>query len=305
MPLVVESHGLSHQFGKFRAVRDVDLAVPSEAVYGFLGPNGSGKTTTIRILLGLLRPRAGQVLVLGLPMPAARREIARSVGAIVEAPCLYDHLSGFDNVDLTRRALGLPRRETERVLELVELAPFAKRRAGAYSLGMRQRLGIARALLGGPRLLILDEPMNGLDPPGVLDMRRLIRDLPAALGVTVFVSSHLLGEVEQVATHVGLMFHGRLVAQSPLHALLASTHPVLLLGVREAARAASRLRAARIDCSVDGDAQLVVPLPPGRAPDPVWVNAFLVREGFDVRSLHRRTPSLEDVFMRHTVGMTA
>ena len=300
MPPVIETRQLSHHFGDFHAVRGIDLNVPSGAVYGFLGPNGSGKTTTIRILLGLLRPQAGEVHVLGLPIARARTQIARSVGSMVETPCLYDHLSGFDNIDLTRRALELDCRETDRVLELVELTVHARRRAGGYSLGMRQRLGIARALLGRPKLLILDEPTNGLDPAGVHDMRRLIRDLPARQGVTVFVSSHLLNEIEQVASHVGLMFNGDLIAQSPLDALLRSVGQDLIIGVRNAAGAAVRLQAGDIGCRADGEETLIVPLGPLGGPDPAQMNARLIGHGFEVFSLQRRTPSLEDIFLQRT-----
>ncbi len=300
MPPLIETHELSHRFGDFVAVDRLDLAVPEGAVYGFLGPNGSGKTTTIRILLGLLRPQQGRLSIFGLDMPGARREIARSVGSMVETPCLYDHLSGFDNVDLTRRALGLRLGETDRVLGLVDLTTYARRHAGGYSLGMRQRLGIARALLGRPRLLILDEPTNGLDPAGVLEMRNLIRDLPRSLGVTVFVSSHLLGEIEHVASHVGLMSGGRLIAQSTLPELLASAPRTLSIGVRDAARAAMRLRAADIDCARDGDDGILVAMRDGAAPDAARLNAMLVGDGFEVFSLHTRTPTLEDIFLQRT-----
>ena len=301
MSAIVETHDLTHSFGGALAVSRLNLTVPEGAVYGFLGPNGSGKTTTIRILLGLLRPQSGEVTILGLPMPKARLEIARSIGSMVEAPSLYDHLSGFDNVDLTRRALKLERSETGRVLELVELSVHAHRRAGHYSLGMRQRLGIARALLGHPKLLILDEPMNGLDPSGVLDMRRLLRSLPEQLGVTVFVSSHLLNEVEQVASHVGLMSQGRLIAQSTLPELLATAQPAIAIGARDAARAVRLLQASDIDCSVMGDDGLNVPLRPG-GPDAATLNALLVGQGFEVFSLTRRELSLEDIFLQFTAG---
>ncbi len=301
MSLLIETRQLSHSFGHVLAVDRLDLSVPPAAVYGFLGPNGSGKTTTIRILLGLLRPQAGQVTIFGLPMPAVRRDIARHVGSMVETPCLYDHLSGFDNVDLTRRALGLDRAESDRVLSLVDLGPYARRLAGGYSLGMRQRLGIARALLGRPKLLILDEPTNGLDPAGVLEMRRLIRDLPQSLGVTVFVSSHLLNEVEQVATHVGLMSRGRLIAQSTLPELLESAPRILMIGVRGATQAVMRLQAADIDCSAEGDDRVVIPLRPGM-PEAAQLNALLVGDGFEVFSLHSQSPTLEDIFLQRTAA---
>ncbi len=300
MSFVIETQGLTHRFGGFTAVDDVDLRVEAGAIYGFLGPNGSGKTTTIRILLGLLRPQAGRVEIFGLPMPNRRRAIARAVGAMVETPSLYGHLSGFDNVDLTRRALGLRPSETWRVLELVDLRDFAGQRAGSYSLGMRQRLGIGRALLGEPRLLVLDEPTNGLDPAGVMDMRRLIRALPARQGVSVFVSSHLLGEVEQVATHVGLMFQGALVAQSTMTEMLASVPRRIEIAVTRADEAALRLRAARVDAVTQGEGRIHIATAGRPHEDPARLNALLVGEGFDVSSILTREPSLEEVFMRKT-----
>lgn len=300
MPSAIETQGLTHRFGAFTAVDDVDLRVDAGAIYGFLGPNGSGKTTTIRILLGLLRPQAGRIEIFGRPMPAARRAIARMVGSMVETPSLYGHLSGFDNVDLTRRALGLRPSETWRVLELVDLQDFAAQRAASYSLGMRQRLGIGRALLGEPRLLILDEPTNGLDPAGVMDVRRLIRELPARQGVSVFVSSHLLGEVEQVATHVGLMFQGTLIAQSTMTELLASVPRRIEISVRQAEKAASRLRAAQVDAVAHGAGCIHIATAGRTHEDPTRINALLVGEGFDVSSIQMREPSLEEVFMRRT-----
>jgi ABC-type multidrug transport system ATPase subunit len=302
MSSTIATRGLSHRFGTFQAVRGIDLNVPSGAVYGFLGPNGSGKTTTIRILLGLLRLQGGHVSILDRTMPIDRKGIARHVGSMVETPCLYDHLDGFDNIDMTRRALGLAKTETDRVLDLVDLSPFAFRRAGSYSLGMRQRLGIARALLGEPKLLILDEPMNGLDPAGIMDIRALIRDLPQRLGVTVFLSSHLLNEVEMVASHVGLMFHGELIAQSPLLDLRLAARHSLVVGVADAARAALRLEAAGIVCAETAADALDIPFSPAMRIDPAAVNALLVQSGFSVFSLRTHVPSLEDIFLRQTLA---
>jgi lantibiotic transport system ATP-binding protein len=301
MSLVMETHDLSHRFDRFVAVRSLDLRVETGAIYGFLGPNGSGKTTTIRILLGLLRPQTGRVVVLGQALPANRKVIARSVGSMVETPSLYDHLSAFDNIDMTRRALGLKPAETWRVLELVELHGFARQRAGGYSLGMRQRLGIARALLGTPRLLILDEPTNGLDPAGVMDMRRLIRELPDRQGVSVFVSSHMLNEIEQIATHVGLMDKGKLIAQSTLGELLASIPTHIEIGVRDAERAASFLLAVNYDAIIQADQRLKVM----SGGDPAQINSRLVQSGFDVFALAMRSPSLEDVFVHKTSALAA
>lgn len=302
MTFAIETQGLTHRFGSLTAVDSVDLRVEAGAIYGFLGPNGSGKTTTIRILLGLLRPQAGRVEIFGLPMPDARRAIARDVGSMVETPSLYGHLTGFENVDLTRRALRLRPSETERVLELVDLQDFTTQRVGSYSLGMRQRLGIGRALLGDPRLLILDEPTNGLDPAGVMDMRRLIRELPARQGATVFVSSHLLGEVEQVATHVGLMFQGAVVAQSTMDDMLATLPRRLEIGVTRAEQAVLRLRAAQVDAVAHGADCIHIATDGRRRDDAARINALLVGGGFDVSSILMREPSLEEVFMHKTAS---
>jgi len=302
---VIRTESLSRSFGAVSAVRDVNLVVPAGAVYGFLGPNGSGKTTTIRILLGLLRADKGNVSILGRSMPRERLVIARSVGSMVETPSLYDHLTGFENVDLTRRVLGLPRTETDRVIALVGLSADAQRRAGAYSLGMRQRLAIARALLGGPAVLILDEPMNGLDPAGVREMRGLIRGLPDAAGVTVFLSSHLLAEVEHVASHVGLMFGGALVAQSSLPDLLRSVPATLVVEVGDAAHAAAHLRNLGLRCDLAGPGRITTPLDQIASPGAAEVNRILVAEGFSVASLQTQTPSLEDIFLDRTAGRAA
>lgn len=177
MSLAVETSALGRRFGAQEAVCEVDLAVPEGAVYGFLGQNGAGKTTTIRMLLGLLKPSEGRARLFGRDVRNERIEAARLVGALVETPCHYDHLTGRENLAITARLLRAGRGEIDRVLDIVELAGAADRRVGGYSLGMRQRLGVARALLGRPRLLILEEPTNGLDPQGIRDMRQLIAAL--------------------------------------------------------------------------------------------------------------------------------
>ncbi len=212
----VSTRGLTKRFGGVVAVSDVALEVPLRCVYGFLGPNGAGKTTTIRMLLGLVRPTAGEVHILGLPMPASRREVLARVGAVVEQPTLYPHLTGVENLELKRRLMGAPPSSIHHALEIVGMTAHAGRLVAKYSTGMRQRMGIATALLGSPDLLILDEPTNGLDPSGIEGLRRLIRELADRLDATVFVSSHNLGEIEQIADHVGILHEGRLVLQGPL-----------------------------------------------------------------------------------------
>ncbi|OAN67247.1 ATP-binding cassette domain-containing protein [Sphingomonas sp. TDK1] len=289
MIAALETHGLTKAFGKAApAVNGVSLNVPRRAIYGFLGANGAGKTTTLKLVLGLLRADAGSIRLFG---QEAARERGR-VGSLIETPSSYDHLTGRENLDITRILLGLERREIGRVLAIVDLAHAADQRVGSYSLGMRQRLGIARALLGDPRLLILDEPTNGLDPDGIRDMRVLLRRLPEAGDVTLIVSSHLLSEVEQVATHVGLLHRGRLLLESPLDALLGGIASVEV-DTDDRVRAATILIDAGFAVTAASDKLLVA------AADPAEIAALLMREGQRLSHLTRHRPSLEGIYHRH------
>jgi len=213
---LIETRGLSRRFGAQVAVDDLNLLVPAAGVYGFLGPNGAGKTTAIRMLLGLIRPDAGEVCLFGQPLRSNHRALMSRVGALVEAPSLYPHLTGRENLEVTRRLLGSPPKLIDVALDTIRLMRDADRRVREYSLGMRQRLGLALALLNKPQLLILDEPTNGLDPAGIHEMRDLIRRLPDEFGVTVFLSSHLLSEVEQIASHIGIIHESKLLFQGTL-----------------------------------------------------------------------------------------
>ena len=221
MSPAIQTLGLTRRFGAHVAVDAVSMTVPERSIYGFLGRNGAGKTTTIKLLLGLLQADAGQARIAGIDVAADRIGAARKVGALLEAQGFYPHLGGRENLDLTRRLLDLPKREIDRVLDLTEMTAHGRRRVADYSLGMRQRLGLARAMLGAPPVLILDEPANGLDPEGIADMRGFLRELPERSGATVLLSSHLLGEIEQTATHVGILSHGRLVLEGALDELKA------------------------------------------------------------------------------------
>lgn len=214
---VIHSKGLGRRFGKLTAVTGLDLSIPEATVSAFLGPNGAGKTTTIRLLLGLLKAQEGTCEVLGFPPghPAALAQL----GAMVESPSLYAHLTGLENVEITRRMKGGSRSESDRVLSVVGLVGDAKRPVRDYSLGMRQRLGLALALIGNPKLLVLDEPTNGLDPAGIQEMRELLRSFPRETGATVFLSSHLLAEVEQLADHLVVIHKGQMRYQGPLSGL--------------------------------------------------------------------------------------
>ncbi len=302
--LAIETMGLARCFGKQVAVDGIDLAVPERAVYGFLGQNGAGKTTTIRMLLGLIRPSAGAAKLFGLEVRRSRIAAAKLVGALVETPCHYDHLTGRENLGITARLLRAQRTEIDRVLEVVDLRDAAGRRVGGYSLGMRQRLGVARALIGRPKLLILDEPTNGLDPKGIRDMRRLIAQLPEREGVTVFVSSHVLAEVEQTATHVGLMHAGRLLLQEPVDGLKAGLAPEVRLKVSRPADVLALLAGMGIKAADESEGEIVVD--PGSsalaAREIATVNFILVENGIRVSGIAVRQPSLEDIFLRSIDG---
>lgn len=297
MQAVIETSKLSRRFGDAFAVREIDLVVPQASIYGFLGPNGAGKTTTIRMLTGLMRPTSGAIRVLGSAMPADRLRIARQVGALVETPSLYDHLSGRENLELTRLILGLPRAAVDLALERAELTQAGEQRVGAYSLGMRQRLALGRAMLGEPRLLILDEPGNGLDPDGIRDLRTMLRRL-ADERITILVSSHQLAEVQQVASHVGVMNDGRLLAQGPIDEVLSATTGGFEVRTQQTAQADQLLRSLGCTVRRSGDVLTVeVRDPVTAAPE---VIAQLVEAGVRVVEARCRTPSLEDLYVHLT-----
>jgi ABC-2 type transport system ATP-binding protein len=312
--LAIATSGLRKVFRRQAAVDGIDLAVPRGAVYGFLGPNGSGKTTTIRVMLGLAAATSGQVEIFGSPMPRELRAVLPRVGALVEGPAFYPFLSGADNLRrLDAADRDAPRNtRTARVataLERVGLSNAAGKRVRAYSLGMKQRLGIAAALLGPRELLVLDEPTNGLDPQGTREVRHLVRSL-AADGTTVFVSSHLLAEVEQICTHVGVMSAGRLVAQGPLDELASSGPPRVRVRTPDGVQAAQvlrnlGLREVRADDGVVG-AELVQATAPGAEAGrvdevlPEQVVAALVDDGVRVRGFAVEQESLEDRFVALT-----
>ena len=254
MPPAIETSTLTRRFGQHLAVDAVSMTVPERSIYGFLGRNGAGKTTTIKLLLGLLAPDAGSARIAGIDVARDRIGAARKVGALLEAQGFHPHLSGRENLDLTRRLLDLPASEIDRVLGIAEMSGHALRRVGDYSLGMRQRLGLARAMLGAPPVLILDEPTNGLDPEGIADMRRFLRELPARTGATVLLSSHLLGEIEQTATHIGILSQGRLVLEGELAGLKAGLATEVVIGTDAPERALALACEHGFDVQRDDDA---------------------------------------------------
>ncbi len=295
MTRMITTRSVTKRFGAVLAVDSIDLDVRAGDRYGLLGPNGSGKTTLVRMLLGLVYATRGEIEVLGKPVPRKVNEILPEVGALVEEPAAYPHLSGRANLRLFDAAGRGGSRRTRRqriddALEQVGLESIDRRPVKAYSLGMRQRLGLAAALIRRPRLLVLDEPGNGLDPRGIRDFRQLLIDLNAA-GTTIFLSSHLLGEVELLCTRVGVLDRGRLVLQQDLAEIQAPTGRIIVTSP-DAARAAALLN-GRVE-TTDGT-RLVV-----RHDDPAALNARLVADGIRVTEMtvHRR--SLEDVVLEIT-----
>jgi lantibiotic transport system ATP-binding protein len=295
---LIETRGLTRRFGTQLAVNDLNLQAPEAGVYGFLGPNGAGKTTAIRMLLGLIRPDAGEVHLFNAPLLANRHSLMGRVGALVEAPSLYPHLTGRENLEVTRRMLGAQRSLIDRALDIVKLTQDAHRRVREYSLGMRQRLGLGLALLNKPELLILDEPTNGLDPAGIHEMRDLLRRLPAEFGVTVFLSSHLLSEVEQIASHIGIIHQGRLLFQGTLPELQQQHRAQLIVGVNQSEQAIACLTAAgwKIERGNDGLLHVMA----DSAADAAKVNELLVSSGCEVFHLAPAPVSLEDIFLKLT-----
>jgi ABC-2 type transport system ATP-binding protein len=254
MPFAIDTHQLTKVFGRVRAVENVDLHIHRGEIYGFVGLNGAGKTTTIRLLLGMLRPSAGTARVLGRPVgPRGAGPWAR-VGHMVGSPAAYPHLTVCENLEIARRLQGMRNtRATDQAIALFGLAPYADRKAAVLSTGNLQRLALARAMLHGPELLILDEPANGLDPAGVVEIRELLRSLARARGVTVFMSSHILTEVDRLADCIGIIHRGHLIEELDAHSLERMRLPRLQIRVRnpEAARHALEASGFRVE-AVDG-----------------------------------------------------
>ena len=303
----LRTRGLVKRYGSQVALAGLDLAVPRGVVYGFLGPNGAGKTTLMRLLVGLIRPDAGDIEILGHPFDWRRRSVLHEVGALVEAPVFYDYLSGRDNLrTLAASGARVPDSRVDEVLALVGLAQRGRDKASRYSLGMKQRLGIAAAQLSDPQLLLLDEPANGLDPGGIVAMRETLRYLTHA-GKTVFISSHILPEVQQLADVVGIVDHGRLIREGSLAELLnEGGHVSVRVGEGELAAAMSALQvlavpAAARPSGLPGVATIDVRIQPARAAE---VNRALAGAGIYASDITSGS-DLESVFLSLTASAPA
>lgn len=298
MTALISTQGLSKQYGKVMRVKDLDLSIPEGVVYGFLGPNGAGKSTTMKMILGLARPTAGTITVFGKQVnPKNRLAILKNVGSLIESPSYYGHLTGRENLDIVSTLKGVPKKDIDRVLHIVRLENQRNKKVSQYSLGMKQRLGLASALLGNPKLLILDEPTNGLDPAGIQEMRELIRSLPGQYGMTVMVSSHLLSEIDQMATAVGIISKGELVFQDSLSTLHERSKSSIAIRTLDNMAALKIMKTYNVECTME-DGYLFLPK---LTDDDLSEHIFhLFEKDIGVVRIEEQQKSLEDIFLELT-----
>lgn len=297
-PPVVATENLTKTYGGRSVVDDLNLSIPAGCVYGFLGPNGSGKSTTMKMLLSLIQPTGGRVQIMGRPMTrGTRRELLGSIGSLIEAPPGYAHLTGAENMRLVQRLLGLNREQIDDAVRTVRLQDQMDKKVRNYSLGMKQRLGIAMALARRPRLLILDEPTNGLDPAGIEEIRGLLRRL-ADEGVTVMVSSHLLGEIDKTANVLGILSQGRMIFQGTRSELMTASAPDVIISCSDPQAAVATLRP--FDARHAGRSDVAIPALDDQ--QTAGAVAALVGQRIGVYGVRRDEQTLEDVFMSLTAG---
>ncbi|AJS58133.1 ABC transporter ATP-binding protein [Paenibacillus sp. IHBB 10380] len=291
---IITTHDLSKRYGSRKVVEKVNLEINKGDIYGFLGPNGAGKTTTIRMLLGLIKPSSGSVHMFEKNLKQEKMAILRKVGSLVEYPSYYGHLTAYENLEVIRRILEVPKSRIDEVLSIVRLTKDARRSVKGYSLGMKQRLGIAAALLGQPELLILDEPTNGLDPSGILEIRELIKKMPQEEGITVLVSSHLLSEVEQMANRVGIIQEGNMLFQNSIEVLrqrakskirMVVTEPEIALRTVAAVGCYAKLKESALIFEGISDEKIARTI------------EALVNNQHDIYRVEEITTSLEDIFL--------
>ncbi len=295
--MIVETYGLTKKIKGKTLVHNVDIKIGKGEVYGFLGPNGAGKTTTIRMLLGLMKPTSGKVSIFGQDLNQNRLSILQHVGSLVETPSYYGHLTAYENLECARKILGAPKSNIEEVLALVRLTKDAKKPVKNFSLGMKQRLGIATALLGNPKLLILDEPTNGLDPAGILEMRELIKSLPKKKDMSILISSHLLNEIDHVATQVGIITKGNLLYQGPIEKLRQQSRGKIRIKVGSANMGVRVLLANGIHAEHDGADVYLDHVSDEKV---AYAIEALVKNGIPIYRVHEEKKSLEDLFLEMT-----
>lgn len=296
--MVIETTGLTFKFGSQTVVNSLSLQVPQGSIYGFLGPNGAGKTTTIKILLNLLKHQQGSVKIFGLDFETNRTQILSQIGSLVEQPAIYAHLTGRENLINRALLLQIEKNKVDQILDLVQLTHAANKKAGNYSLGMKQRLGIGLALLADPKLLILDEPTNGLDPNGIIEIRELLKRLTKEQGKTVFISSHLLAEMERMATHVGIINKGEMLFQGEIKDLEKLSRPLVRIETNNTVDAANLLTKNGYRVEEVNDDHLTINF--ASKEDTGRVNALLNSNGILVYSIYKVQKDLENLFLSIT-----
>nr|WP_288827496.1 ATP-binding cassette domain-containing protein [uncultured Clostridium sp.] len=292
---IIETDGLTRRFGQHVSVDHINLRVPKGKIYGFLGANGAGKTTTIRMLLSLIRADEGSVRIMGLSLQQDREKILRNVGSLVEGPSYYGHLSAYKNLKIICRLLDLPEKDIDEFLDIVRLSPYAKQTVKGYSLGMKQRLGIAQALIRRPKLLILDEPVNGLDPAGIQEIRNLMLSLCYQQGITIFLSSHILSEIQTIADEIGIIQNGRLIFQDSIQELEKKSLTRLLVRTENQQEAFRVLSYAGADVVLQ-EGELLISL----SDEMDQAKVFNILQSFSIQHMQELTTSLEDIFLNLT-----
>jgi lantibiotic transport system ATP-binding protein len=297
MKYIVETKKLTKRFGKEYVVEALDLKIPKGEIYGFLGPNGAGKTTTIRMLLGLMQPTLGSIQIFGKDLKRERIEILKKVGSLVENPSYYPHLTAYENLETLRKIYGVPKQRVTEVLEIVRLSEVRNKKVKGFSLGMKQRLGIASSLLNSPELLILDEPTNGLDPSGIIEIRNLIKRLSAEEGMTILISSHLLSEIDQIADQVGIISKGKLIFQDTINMMREQSQHKISLKVSNHDAAWRFLDSSGIKVDSTSDTITLLDQKDG---DVANIVRLLVENNFSVYRVEEEKRSLEDTFLQMT-----
>ena len=292
---IIETNNLSKKYGKFTAVNHIDLKVPKGGIYGFLGPNGAGKSTTIRMLLGLIGATNGEAKLFDKSIEKHRIEILKKVGSMVESPSYYGHLTAYENLNITREIRMVEKKEIDRVLDIVSLSEVKNKKVKTFSMGMKQRLGIAQALIGNPELLILDEPTNGLDPQGIHEIRYLIKSLPEKMGITVLVSSHILSEIELIASHVGIINRGKMIFQGTLEELQKNSIGETKIKVSPMDKGLKYLRSIGYEPDMRDEYIYVKD-----CDDTSKITKELVMENFNVYHISEYKHNLEDIFLNIT-----
>lgn len=296
--IAIATKHLSKEYNHHPCVQELDLQVPEGSIYGFLGPNGAGKSTTMKMILGLVRATKGEIFVLGKKMDKANRlSILRETGSLIESPSYYGHLTGRENLEIIRMLKGADKKEIDEVLHIVRMEKQQNKKAEAYSLGMKQRLGLAGSLIGNPKLLLLDEPTNGLDPAGIQEMRELICSLPKRYGMTAMVSSHLLSEIDQMATHTGIIHKGELIFQDSLESLHEHSKKKILIRTEDNKKAMRILEENNCSCKVMENKLSLPDMPDSQI---ALLISVLVGEKIGIIRIEEYQKNLEDIFLSLT-----